>query len=529
MLDGVFIHYLIKELKTIENQRINKLGSITSSEFFLTLSSKKTLLISVNSNALNVRLTSMNFVNSTQRNNFHMTLKKYLESAIINEIYQYENDRIIILNITHYDELGYEMKLKLIIELFGRNSNIILVNENNMIIDCYKRCLEDINVSSENRNIFPKADYNFPNNSQINPFKENNGTSFNMYQGVSKLLFGEIEDKNNLAVINNSLKPVLIKGNKTYFYCFDLEYLEGERIYFNTLSELLEYYYMNVKKEKFDNNEQLFLTNYINKEITKINNKILKQKQELTNANEDLQYERIGNLLLSNIHLCKKGDNEIIVEDYYNNNEKVIIVLNPLLTANQNAEMFFKKYQKAKRAILLIKEQIEKSSAELEYYKCLINQLNISKINDIMEIYDELNIKSTNQKRPKKAKPNITTYITPNNDYIFVGKNNIQNNYLTNHFARKDDFFFHVQNIPGSHVILRTDKLTDELIYLTGCIASYYSSYRNSTNVCVDYTLIKNVKKIPAQKGSFVTYKNQKSVFGKPDLEFINKSTKCTN
>lgn len=529
MLDGVFIHNLTSELKEIKNQRINKLGTITASEIYLTLSSKKNLLISVNSNALNVRLSTMSFVNSTQKNNFQTTLKKYLESSIINDIYQYENDRIIIIDITHFDELGYEIKLKLIIELFGRNSNLILTSSDNVIIDCYKRCLEDINSESNSRNIFPKAIYCFPKDQKINPFKENKGISFNIYQGISNLLFEEIKEKNDLNIINKPLKPVLIKAHKSFFYCFNLDYLEGERIYFDTLSELLEYYYLNIKKDKSDNNEQLFLTNYINKEISKVNNKIAKQKQELEKAIEDLKYEKIGNLFLSNIYLCKKGDNKIIVQDYYSNNENITINLNPLLTPNQNAENFFKKYQKVKRATTLIKEQIDKSINELDYYNCLINQLSISKINDIMEIYDELNIKSTNQKRPKKAKPNITTYITLNNDYIFVGKNNIQNNYLTNHFARKDDYFFHVQNIPGSHVILRTKNLTSELIYLTGCIASYYSSYRTSTNVCVDYTLIKNVKKIPAQKGSFVTYKNQKSVFGKPDLEFINKSTRCTN
>ena len=270
------------------------------------------------------------------------------------------------------------------------------------------------------------------------------------------------------------------------------------------------------------------MKNHINKEIERIKNKINKQKNELEIANDDLKYEKIGNLLLSYIYLCKKGDNKIVVDNFYDNNNKITISLDPLLTPEQNAKHFFKKYQKAKRAITFINNQLNISNNQLNYYECLLNQLQISKINDLMEIYDELQIKSKVTKRPKKAKPNITTYITLNDDYIFVGKNNIQNNYLTNTFAKKTDYFFHVQNVPGSHVILRTENLTDDLIYLTACIASYYSSYRESTNVCVDYTIVKNVKRIPEQKGSFVTYKNHKSVFGKPDINYINKHTKMT-
>lgn len=527
MFDGVFIHYLVKELQKIENLRVNKLGTITNSEFYLTLSSKENLLISINSNALNVRLSKLSFVNSPQKNNFHITLRKYLESSIINKIYQYENDRIIIIDFTYFDELGYESKLHLIIECFGRNSNICLCNNDNIIIDCYKRCLETDSI--DNRLIIPKAKYEFPKQERINPYKETKDISIgNIYQGVSNFLFNEIERENSFDVIYQEVKPTLFKSSKSHFYVFDLNYLEGERITFDTISQLLEYFYKDIKNDNSSNNEQIYLTNYINKEINKIKNKITKQKNELLHAEDDLKYENIGNLLLSNLYLCKKGDTKIIVSNFYDNNNDIEIKLDPLLTPNQNVTQIFKRYQKAKRAINFIELQLEQSNKDLNYYECLLNQLSISKINDIIEIYDELKINSKITKRPKKSKPNITTYVTENGDYIYVGKNNIQNNYLTNIFAKKTDYFFHVQNIPGSHVICRSSNLSEDLIYLCACIASYYSSYKNSTNVCVDYTLIKNVKKIPEQKGSFVTYKNQKSVFGKPDLNYINNHAKIT-
>ena len=141
------------------------------------------------------------------------------------------------------------------------------------------------------------------------------------------------------------------------------------------------------------------------------------------------------------------------------------------------------------------------------------------------EIYQELNIKQSSNNR-KQSKPNYLVYHSLNGDTILVGKNNVQNNYITHKLANKDDYFFHVQNIPGSHTILKTKELTPDNIKLAATIAAYYSKYTNSTNVCVDYTLIKFVRKVPGINGSFVTYKNQKSIFVKPDFNFIKDNTK---
>ena len=181
------------------------------------------MLISINSNNQNIRLTNNKFINSPQKINFHITLKKYLESSIINEVTQYQNDRIFIIRVTHYDDLGYEVKLNLYIEFFGRNSNIILTHENNVIIDCYKRTFGESETD------------------RVNPYEYISNTNdysdilINKYQGISTLLFQEINYNQTLEVINNDLNPVLIEGNKTYFYAFDLKHLEGKRTYFDSL------------------------------------------------------------------------------------------------------------------------------------------------------------------------------------------------------------------------------------------------------------------------------------------------------
>lgn len=523
MIDGVFTHYLVNELKdnyNLINKRINKFGSIKESDFFLTLSNKAKLLFSIDSNTQNIRITNLELTNNQKLSNFHKVLKKYLESSIIKDIKQYNNDRIIDFYIASFDEMGYLVPIHLIIELFGRNGNIILTLDDYTIIDCYKRQLEN---QIGDRIIIPKYKYHFPENDKINPFTNKNAL-YNL-EGVSQFLQNQIDIDSSTDIIFDNFHPVIIKNNsKNHFYCFDLSYIEGDRLYFDSLSLMLDYYYINIKLNDTKNLDQIYLSNFIKKEIEKIKSKLSKQENEIDSAKDNLKYEKIGNLLKANLYLIKKGDKEIKVFDYYNNNETLLIELNPKLSPNENLVAIFNKYQKAKRAIQEIDKQIINSKHELEYFECLLNQVAISKQNDYFEIFQELNLNNKIKEKPKKSKPNFLTFETNNGDLIFVGKNNIQNNYLTNTFAKPSDYFFHVQNIPGSHVIVRTNNLTDELVYLASSIASYYSTYRYSTNVCVDYTLVKNVKKIPGVPGSFVTYKNYKSCFGKPDLDFINKN-----
>lgn len=527
MLDGVFIHHLTDELKKIINLRINKVNCINESDYFFLLQNKQKLFFSLNSNSQHIRLTNVDLVNTSKIINFHKFLKKYFESSIIIDIKQYQNDRIIIISCVNSDDLGYKNEYKMIFEFFGRNCNLIITDKDFIILDAYKRMLPTESfVAHDDRVILPKSLYTFPKTNKINPFENLNYSDIdeNIFQGVSCLCFGEITSYNNLNIINRETKPTLIKEKKNNFYCFDLEYLEGIRINFDSLSGLLEHYFSEIKNESNKNNEQLFLQNYIKKEIEKINHKISKQKNELLVANHSLEYEKLGNLLSCNLHLINKGDTSVTVIDFYNDNKPLVIELDPTLSAKKNLDNFFIKYNKAKRAISFINTQIDISKKEIEYLQCLLNQLEISKVNDIKEMYDELGLKKEQNNR-RSYKPSYLTFHDNYGNTILVGKNNTQNEYITHKLANKEDYFFHVQNIPGSHTIVKTKELTNELVELAGTIAAYYSSYRNATNVCVDYTLIKYVKKVPGMKGSFVTYKNQKSIFVKPSIEYIKKNT----
>lgn len=523
--DGVFIHHLINEVREqITNQRINKVFLIDFQNFILNLSNRKNLLLCLNSDNSHFRFTTEDYLHSNKVNPFYITLKKYLTSSVIVDIKQIANDRIVDISIDSYNELGYSQRIHLILELFGRNSNFYITDSIYQIIDCYKKNI----LLSENtsRVLLPKMTYTNPTTDRINPFTTKVIYNENKYLGVSNLLYAEIIYQNNLEIINKKTKPQIITtSQKIYFYCFDLEHLQGEVTYFPSLSELLEYYYLNNRNLIIQSAEQKQVENYLKREIIKVQNKIQKQEQEKREAVLNLDLERIGNLLSTNLYRVSKNSSQITVLDFYNNNQEIVIPLNPLLSPAKNLDNIFSKYKKAKRTLIYVEEQIKASINELQYLETLKEQFLISKASDLKEIIEELGLNKKNNQPKKKTKPQITKYYDDMGNLIMVGKNNIQNNYLTHTLANKNDYFFHVKNAPGSHTILRTKSLTEEAIILASHIAAIYSKNKYSSNVAVDYTLVKNVRKVPKTKGSFVTYTNYQTSYVTPDIDYITKHT----
>lgn len=534
--DGIFIHHLRNEISLqIIGKRIQKVIIINDTDFVFQLSKKSQLYMSINGDHPHIRMSSIDFIPSTKTSPLFAALKKYFESAIITACDQVNNDRILIIQAVSRDELGYETKVKLVLEFYGRSANFFITNEENIIIDCYKRSSlsldENTKQNGEQRLLLPKSIYYPSTTNKIDPFSIRNTNNIilfeNQFEGISNLLFSEIQFKNDLNLIHSVVKPTFImNGKKAFFYAFDLIHLEGERILFDNLSTLLEYYYTIFKHISTKNAEEKLVQNLIEKEIIKNKGKLLKQQEELLLATENLKYEEIGNLLSSNLYLVKKNMTSINVQNFYRENEECTIALNPLRSPSDNLNHVFQKYKKAKRSIDHLEEQIKNTTYDITYWECLLEQLSLSKNSELKEIMEELKIGQKNASKKKNTKPNITVYQDFNHNLIYVGKNNIQNNYLTHTFASNQDYFFHVKGIPGSHTILRTQEITDELIKLTATIASIHSKARLSSNVAVDYTLIKHVKKIPKTKGSFVTYTNFKTVYVNPDMEYISQSTK---
>lgn len=355
-----------------------------------------------------------------------------------------------------------------------------------------------------------------------NPFNHvNNYSLLCSYEGISKKSYNEILEFGLPNVLNRNICPTLIKNDKIHFYCFDLKTILGERIYFDSLSKLVEHYYLTQTKEATKSNDQKQAYNFITKTITKLKNKLEKQENELIAAKENISLEQTASLLAANIHLVKPYQESITVENFYNNNEPVTIQLNTKISVNENINYYFDKYKKNKRAIDIITNTIEDTKNDILYYEDLLSQLSFTTTNDLKELMVEVGIKKPSK---MKQKPHILKYKLKDGSIVMVGKNNIQNNYLTHTIAFKTDYFFHVKNAPGSHVILR-GELTKENIEIAGAIASYYSKLNTGINVCVDYTQVKWVKKVKGNKGSFVTYTNEKNVFSNPSLEFINNNT----
>lgn len=513
--DGLFIHNLIIEMKNdVIDKRINKFYTINETDFLLTLSSHKSLLISLNPNNPHFRFTNQKLLpsNSFLSNYF----KKHLEGSFIKNFYQYNNDRIIILDLNAFDDLGYLKKFKIIVELTWKNSNLIITDEDYIITEAWKK-----SYLTDERIIQVKAKYKFLDSLKQDPFKCINENLLSCYEGISKLTYNEIVEYGLSNVLNRNINPVLIENNKKFFYCFDILTLEGKRQYFNCLSELLEHYFLSVNQEQTKSNDQKQAFNFINKTLTKLKNKLEKQENELNEAINNQSLQQTASLLAANIHLVKPYQESITVENFYNNNELITIPINTKISINDNVNYYYDKYKKNKRAIETITLTIENTKNDILYYEDLLSQLSFTSANDLKELMIEVGIKKPTK---LKQKPHILKYNLKDGSVVMVGKNNIQNNYLTHTLASKSDYFFHVKNNPGSHVILK-GELTKQNIEIAGAIAAYYSKLNNSKNVCVDYTQVKWIKKVKGTKGSFVTYTNEKNVFSNPSIDFINENT----
>lgn len=522
-IDGIFIHYLVLEISNkCKNERINKIICINNTDYIFCLSHHYNLLVSLNANDAHIRLT--NNVGISCSTNFSNFLKHHLEGSIIKKIEQFNNDRIITFTIEGNDALGYIKKYKMILELTGKFSNMIITNEDYIIMEALKKSYPSEDIDA--RIIQSKVKYEYLSTNKSNPFIDNIfNKNDNIYEGMSNLYYNELlfqyneKNINVLDLYNKKLNPCIITNDKKcVFYCFDLEHQLGNREYFNDLSSLLEYYYVTIIKETLINNEQKRAIQIVTKEIQKLSFKLEKQEAELLIAKDNLKLEQIANILASNIHLVKPYQKSITVYDFYNDCN-ITIELNTNISPNENVNYYFNKYKKCKRTILVLNDTINNTKNDIKYYQCLQKQLENATTNDLKDILIEIGIKKNIVKR---TVPTITKYTDLKGNMILVGKNNTQNDYITNTLAKNNDYFFHVTSYPGSHVIFQ-GNLDDDAIKLASTIAVYHSKLNGI--VSVDYVQKKYVKKIKGMKGSFVTYSNQKTTHADNNFEYIKKNT----
>lgn len=555
-MDGVFLNTLIKELTPkITNGKIRKINQIDKYDIIFSIrcnGENLNLLISSNPKYSTINFTNKKYDPPKSTFMFNTILKKYLMNGTIKGITQIENDRILKLIIDNRDELGDMKNFELIIELMGKHSNISLIDpSDNKVLDSIKH------LSSSNnsyRTLLPNSIYKFPPKDELklNPFNfefqdfkkvlnliEINESMYSkIFQGVStqlsKFIFNLVNDKsldekfsqlkNLFENINPSPIIYKFKGNYKDFYCFNINSYD-EKIEVKDLNTLLDEFITNKNISDGLNSKIENIRKVINPIIQKSNKKIEIYKNVIKESENKDQFKLYGDLISSNIYMLKGGEKSLTVQNYFSENlEEITIELNPKLNASQNIEHYYKKFKKLKKSETINEQNISECLRETEYLNSVLTNLNkIENESDVNEIREELiksgylkNIKGKTKNEIIKSKP--YQYVTSNGISIFVGKNNIQNESLTFKIAKKDFTWFHVKNIPGSHVILAHTNPNDKLIEIAGKLAAFYSKASSSSNVPVDYTKIKNVKKMPHAKPGMVTYTSQNTIYTTPPL-----------
>lgn len=543
-LDGIFIHHLVDELEILNYGKIGKITQVGNNDFIFVIRNNgknHKLFVSLERNQYRIAITDKEYIAPANATMFSMLLRKHFEGGVITNITQHKLDRIVVFTINKTNEFGDKVTKFMIVELMGKNSNLIITDNNYIIIDSLRKN----GISEDGRTILAKALYEFPEENKHNIFELSNEKITEIYQNnvndyrdivksfsgfspmIAKYVFTHKAPIYALIEIKET-KPTPTLTNildKKDFTCYKIGDILKE---YDTLSNLLEdyFYQKTIKQEVLEKSNNL--KNHISHAIKRLENKIVKLNEELDEAISSEKYRLYGELILSNLYLFNNQKMEKVTLLNYYTNEEITIELDNKISLKENANKFFLRHQKSKKAIKYITEQIEISKDELEYLKLISTQIDTANVKDIEQIKTELMnnhyIKNSSNKNTKqrKEKIEILTYII-NDTEILVGKNNLQNEYITHQLARPNDLWLHVKDGPGSHVLIKNPTYSEEEIRGAAMLAAYYSTYQSSSSVAVNYTLAKHVKKIPGKRNCFVTFTNEKTIYIDPDIEFINK------
>ncbi|ROX82909.1 fibronectin/fibrinogen-binding protein [Enterococcus durans] len=563
--DGVFTHAMVNELReTLLSGRISKIHQPYENEIILVVRSRgknHRLLLSAHPSYARVQITQIDYQNPDNPPNFVMMLRKYLDGAILEAIEQIDNDRVIHFHFSKRDELGDLQNIVLIVELMGRHSTIVLVNkETGKILDAIKHI-----GSSQNtyRSLLPGVEYvSPPEQEQLDPFSADNEKIFHrlsqnelspkalqqQFQGLgfdtAQELVARLAERPNekmlvwqtfFSAVEKELAPHYYEvKNKDYFTPIAYDYFANsatsEETY-DSLSTLLDAFYHDKAEKDRAKQQGGELIRKIENELKRNKNKLKKREQTLKDSENAESYRRNGELLTTFMTQVPRGATEVTLPNYYEEDQPIKIKLDPALSPNQNAQKYFHRYQKLKNAVKLIGQQIEEAKSEIDYLESVLSQLEIAGPMDIEVIKEELTAggylkKKTQKKQKRKKTSQPDQYRSSDGTLILVGKNNLQNDQLTMKTAKKTDYWLHAKNIPGSHVIIKSDQPTDETITQAAELAAYFSKYRHSAQVPVDLVQVKHIRKPNGAKPGFVIYENQKTIIVTPEEEKINQLEK---
>ncbi len=551
--DGLFTHAMIHELnQTLQNGRVTKISQPYPNEVILTIRANRTnypVLLSANPRYARFQITQIPYTNPAVPTNFTMMLRKYLEGAKLLKIKQLDNDRVVYFEFLTRNELGDKLPLLLSAEIMGRYSNVILINQStNKIIDTIKHVGMDQN---RYRTLLPGATYRQPpTQNKENPFEQDSNTFeeliqkypnrevladnlLKQYQGISRdnalALADKLHSSNNFVQAFNDFLAMTedpiptMNGNNFSIFADNPNDKK-----FTTLSEMLDVFYHTKANRDRVQQQGGQLLHVIRKNLQRNKKKLKKLSNELKATENADEYRIKGEVLTTYLYQIKRGMTKITLPNFYDNNKEITISLSNQLSPSQNAQKYFKKYQKLKNAVTFVNEQIELTQKEVAYLEEIQTQIELATPADLNDIKTELQqegyIKKKQQKSKHSSRVKINkpeSFIASDGTEILVGKNNLQNEKLTLHTAKKTDIWLHAKNIPGSHVIIKSNNPSDETLFEAAMLAAYFSKFRSSANVPIDYVQVKNIRKPNGSKPGFVIYEGQKTLTVTPTEDFV--------
>ncbi|VPM39408.1 fibronectin/fibrinogen binding protein [Streptococcus pneumoniae] len=547
--DGFFLHHIVEELRSeLVNGRIQKINQPFEQELVLQIRSNRQshrLLLSAHPVFGRIQLTQTTFENPAQPSTFIMVLRKYLQGALIESIEQVENDRIVEMTVSNKNEIGDHIQATLIIEIMGKHSNILLVDKSSHKI---LEVIKHVGFSQNSyRTLLPGSTYIAPPSTEsLNPFTIKDEKLFeilqtqeltaknlqSLFQGLGRDTANELERilvSEKLSAFRNffnqETKPCL---TETSFSPVPFANQVGEP--FANLSDLLDTYYKDKAERDRVKQQASELIRRVENELQKNRHKLKKQEKELLATDNAEEFRQKGELLTTFLHQVPNDQDQVILDNYYTN-QPIMIALDKALTPNQNAQRYFKRYQKLKEAVKYLTDLIEETKATILYLESVETVLNQAGLEEIAEIREELIqigfIRRRQREKIQKRKKLEQYLASDGKTIIYVGRNNLQNEELTFKMARKEELWFHAKDIPGSHVVISGNLDPSDAVKTDAAeLAAYFSQGRLSNLVQVDMIEVKKLNKPTGGKPGFVTYTGQKTLRVTPDSKKITSMKK---